>query len=298
MSNVVQQICVLFLLILIGYAAKRFNVTSKTADSCISRFLVYISMPATIIYSAANQQQRNSGSILPVFASAVAVFVFLPVISRIIVKLLKWEASFQLMLIYSNLGFMGIPIITYLFGEQYTFYVAIFMMIFNLSIYSYGIAILQQGISRKEMLRQLCNPAIISALIAIVVFLFKISIPTILNNLLGMLNGITSPLALIMIGSSLGDIRIKELFGDKKLYVFAFFKLIVYPVLVYAMLYPFLNGTVLLKICTVLTCLPTGANVTMLCSEYGGNMQLVSKGTFVSTLLSMASIWIILAVFC
>lgn len=294
---IVQQLILLFGLILSGYIINRCGILDATSNERISKFLVNISIPATIIHSAAVQKMESGGKVIIIFVIAVLYFILMPLISMLVAKLLKAPPTFQLMLTYSNLGFMGIPIISSIYGEDAVFYVTVFMMVFNISIFSQGIWILNSGKSDEKKgfdIKDMINPGVLCAVIALIIFLFRIPVQSDLDQLLSSIGSVTTPLAMIIIGSSLAEIPLKAVFLDKTMYILAILKLFVYPLIVFVILRIFIKDSMIIGISVLLTSLPTAGNVSMVCSEYGGELGLVSKGICISTLLSIIAIpiWI------
>ena len=87
---------------------------------------------------------------LPIFIAAVSIFLVAHVVCHFIQKIIRWNPTYELMLNYSNLGFMGIPIISTLYGGEYVLHVSIFMMTFNLSLFSYGVYLLSRDASENR----------------------------------------------------------------------------------------------------------------------------------------------------
>ncbi len=291
-SAVINQMIVLFGLMAIGYVCNKTGVLDEIANARISSFLLKAALPATIINSAISQSDLERSVVLSTMAVAIGVFIVTPAMSLAVTKLFHLEPTFQLMLNYSNLAFMGFPIIGGVFGSNCIFYGAVFLMVFNLHIFSFGVMTLQKDASDlKSILKKLCTPGIISAVIAFLIVMFHVHVPNQVTLLVNGLGSVTTPMAMIVIGSQLGPVNFLEVLKKKELYLMAALKLVVYPAVVFALLSLILGPTHLLtKISTILVGLPVAGNVTMLCSEYGGDTALSAQGTCVSTLLSLLTI--------
>jgi len=171
------------------------------------------------------------------------------------------------------------------------------MMIFNIHMFTIGIITLQgKPDSLATMLKKLCTPGIISALLAFVIVLFHLNAPAPVARLIGSLGSVTIPLAMIIIGSQLAQVRFREVLTKPSLYIMSLLKLVVYPVIVYVVLRIIIGPGMITEIATILMGLPVAANVTMLCSEYDGDVSLAAQGTCVSTLLSLITIPIMLSI--
>jgi len=295
--ELINQIFMLFGLMAIGYLCGKTHILDAEANAKFSGFILKASLPATILNSAFSQNTMESSLVWHVTITAAGVFILLPVISKLLARILHLDVTCQLMLNYSNLGFMGLPIISGVYGEESTFFVAIFMMIFNIHMFTVGIITLQgKPDSLAAMLKKLCTPAIISALLAFVIVLFHIDAPTPAARLISSLGSVTTPLAMIIIGSQLAQMRFKEVLLKPSLYMISFLKLVVYPAIVYVVLRFTIGPGTITNIATILMGLPVAANVTMLCSGYNGDVRLAAQGTCISTLLSLLTIPIMLSI--
>lgn len=294
---ILSQMIVLFGLILVGLVANKTGIMDGDSNRKMSKLLVNVTIPALIISSATRHDTEDKSQILLVLLAAAAMFVVIPLISVLIVRKLKLETTYELMLNYSNLGFMGIPIISGIYGEESVFYVSMFMMVFNVSLFSHGVYILQKGSGQRLNLRNMLNPGIVSSLLAVGIFLLDVTFPAPLLQLFQSVGGITSPLAMIVIGSTMGTVRLKDVIRDKMIYFYTFLKIALYPAIIWFLFHFFIHDPMVLGIAVVLCGLPTAGNVSMVCSEYNGNLGLATKGTFMTTLFSLVTIPIWMMIF-
>ncbi|MNB69039.1 Membrane transport protein [compost metagenome] len=294
---IVTQMIILFGLILVGFIAHKTGIMDAESNKKISKLLVNVTIPALIIASATGHEMEDKSKVFLVLAAAAAMFVVTPLISICIVRRLKLETTYELMLNYSNLGFMGIPIISGIYGGESVFFVSLFMMVFNVSLFSHGVYLLQKGTGGRLNLKNMLNPGIVSSLIAVGIFLFEIQIPDPLLQLFNSVGSITSPLAMIVIGSTMGTVHFKDVVRDKMMYFYTFLKIALYPLIIWFLFHFFIHDPMILGIAVVLSGLPTAGNVSMVCSEYDGNLHLVTKGTFMTTLCSLFTIPIWMMIF-
>lgn len=292
-SSLMNQMILIFGLIAVGYIANKTGILNEAANRCFSSFLLKIALPSTIVNSAIGQGNANRSQVLLAVLAAVGVFTLIPLISWGIASIFHWDATWQLMLDYSNLGFMGFPLIRSLYGEENMFYAAIFMMVFNIHIFTVGVLILKSGSKRDETDRveenkygKFLNPGIISSLLAFVILIFQIPVPDSLAGIVSSLGAVTTPLALVVIGSQLALVDLVKCLTRWELYIMCFLKLILYPMVVYMLLMVLVGPGLVTSIATILVGLPVAGNVTMLCSEYGGDVSLAAQGTGIAILIS------------
>lgn len=288
------QMAVLFLLIIAGYAANKAKVMDSEGNKKISGLIVNIAMPAMILSSVMGEERALSSSqVWTLIGIAAGVYAFYIIVSLFLPKLLgvakKDVNLYRFMIIFSNVGFMGFAVVQALFGAEAVFYASIFNIPFNLLVYSLGIALIE-GEKGRFSLKNLLNPGIIACILSVIIYLANIPVPQIIARPLELLGQMTTPAAMLIIGSSLAAIPLGEVFRDVRIYVLSLFKLILLPVLLWAVLRLLIQDQVILGVCVVIAAMPVATNCTMLCAEYGGDEQTAAKGVFISTLLSVITI--------
>lgn len=290
-AELMNVMIMLFGLMAVGYISNRCAILDEAANARFSAFILKVTLPSTILKSAVSQSGLERSMVLHALTIAVGIFVLLPLMSRIVAKLFHLDVTYQLMLMYSNLGFMGLPIISSMYGEESVFYVVIFMMVFNVHIFTVGIMTLQGKTENlRVLLKNLCTPGIISSAAAFVIVMLGLRVPDVVEGILGNLGAITTPLAMVIIGSQLAQADLKEILKNRSLYLMICFKLVVYPAVIYLILCTAVGTGLVTDIATILVGLPVAANVTMLCSGYGGDTALAAEGTGLSTLLSLVTV--------
>ncbi len=166
-AALLSQISVLFGLIIVGYIANKCTILDAHTNAKLSSFLLKIALPSTILSSALENTDVDKMQVVNVAVIAVSIFIALTVLTVLLTRMLRLDKSYSLMLNYGNLGFMGIPIVSSVFGSEYVIYVAVFMMVFNIHIFTVGVIILQgKPSSLKEMVKKLCTPGVIAARMA------------------------------------------------------------------------------------------------------------------------------------
>ena len=206
----------------------------------------------------------------------------------------KQRGTYIFMLLFGNVGFMGYPVIQAVFGINAMIYAVIFNVMFNFIVYSIGIILIGEEKAGKFNPKLLINTPMVTALVALILFFTPIPLPEYLNDALNYLGNLTTPLAMIIIGGTIAKMKARELFNDWRIYVFTVFRLIVMPFAVLAAMNLLHEQQYLIRgTAVVLAATPVATNATMLAIQYDGDVDLVSKGIFFSTVLSVASIPIV-----
>lgn len=143
MNQILLQLFLLFGYIALGFVCNRIKLLDEVSDRYFSNFLLKVTLPMSIISSAIGQSSENLVTAYIVLGVAVGIFILLPILAGLFQKITKCDDTYKLMLTYPNLAFMGFPIITALYGQLGLFYASLFLIVFNISVFSYGVSVIQ-----------------------------------------------------------------------------------------------------------------------------------------------------------
>lgn len=296
-GTTVMQIASLFLIMIAGYVLRKRNVFDDAANARFARLIIYVSLPSQIIKAfASNQGIVSNKEVLFMFGISLITYLLYAVIGALFILVFRVPSdkrgTYLFMMMFGNVGFMGFPLTEALLGEEALIYAVIFNVIFNLLVYSVGILMISKTEGEfKFPIKKLLNMPLISAMISIVLYFCKIQIPEVITNSLDFMGNITTPVAMLILGSTIAGMPWKELFDEWRIYIFTIFKLLVIPVIVIVLLKiaPEMNSLIYGSL-ILLSATPVATNTTMLAIEYDGDKALASKGIFFTTLLCMLTI--------
>ena len=225
----------LLIMIGAGYFITKKGMMDEHTNNQMSVLIVQIFNPLLVLASASNAVgQVSLDTVLLAGGIAAGMFaVFIAagmVFSPFFEKDLMQRKIFQLMFVFSNVGFIGIPVISSIFGTEYVIYVSEFMLVYTLIFYTYGIALMDGKLTAASC-KAMLNPGTVSGLLALAIIIFNIRLPEFLKTAITYLGNITSPMALIAVGFALANSDIRKIFGQPRLYVFSFVKLLLLPLL-------------------------------------------------------------------
>ena len=147
------------------------------------------------------------------------------------------------------------------------------------------------GVVVKNNPKELITPGFISIIIGVTLFLLDIKLPVVLGETLATVGGITTPLAMFIIGYKLGKMKIKDMLGDWTAYIVSAFRLLVLPAIVLGALVLFgVEMTVLTKVIAMEIAMPVATCTVIFVEQYKGNTEFASKCVLLSTLLSVVTI--------
>ena len=291
---IINQMVILFLVMIVGYIANKVKILDKELNQKLSSLVLNVTSPALILYSVSEPVEVDLNTVLQIFLLSVAVYVVLPFIGIFFARILKVAKEdrnlYQFMTIFSNIGFMGYPVIQAIFGKEALFFASICNLVFNILCYSYGVFLISGAGKVSFDYKKLINPGIIFSIIAVVIYLTKWQMPVIIGETSDLVGSITTPLAMMIIGSSLAEIPIKEVVSDIRIYIYTIIKQIIMPILFWWVLKFIVHDAMVLGVLVVLIAMPVGTIAIMFCNQFGGNTSLASKSIFITTLASVFTI--------
>ncbi len=292
---VADSIIVLFLLMSIGFAASKANFISRNSSKALSSFLVNIALPCLVVISMQIPLNPETiGRTWTTLTLALVFFVISIIVAVIVPQFIPAKYSergvFSFMLVFSNLGFMGIPVTQAIFGIDAVFYTTLFMLPFNLLVFTIGILMLRPDMRMNFNPKIFVNPGIIASLLGLLFFFTGFSIPSPLYDVINYLGSTTTPLAMLVTGSILATMPLSNLITDYRIYIISAFRLLIIPVITYLVISPFTTDPVIFAVPVLLAAMPVAANTVILADEYNADSALASKGVFITTLLSIVSI--------
>ena len=299
---VLQQMVVLFSIMMVGYFCYKKEWLNKSAYATISKIVINIMNPMLVINGVINKEIHvGSESILSNLFLMLLYFALLTVLSFVLVKVLKIEQKveslYRLMLIFSNVGFIGIPIITSVYGQESMIYITFYILGYNFFLYTYGLYLAslsgKNKISGKESFKKMLNPGVVSCIVAIIIFAFKIQLPAPVETLAAYLGEPVIPMSMILIGASMAQQNFKQLFTDVKMYLFLAIRLLVIPIAAALIIRNFAFLPEIAGVFIFMLAMPVGSIVVLLATEQGADETCCTRGSVLSTLFSVITIPIV-----
>lgn len=294
------QMLALLIMIGAGVFAARKGILDAHTNSGVSGMIADIFNPILIVSSAANSVGLASTKQMGMVAViATGMFLFLIVVGMLIVPFFEKDAQqrkiFQMMVVFSNLGFIGIPVVTSILGAEYVVYVTVFILINTIFIYTYGLAVMDGNFSLSSM-KAIVNPGTICSLVAVFIIVFHVQVPDFMKTAFSYLGNATSPLALMAVGYTLTHCDFKMVFCQPRLYVFSAVKLLVLPFLMLPILCLFTDDASLLPVCTIMFGMPIGNMPLILANQKEMDGKACGAAIILSTLLCVITIPVLLTV--
>lgn len=287
---VAGQVLTLFLLMGVGFLLARKGKLTGQAISELSFLLLHIVIPAAIIRSF--QMERTDGLMRTLLIGG-AVMALCYAIHIVIGQFcyrkqpLDIRGPMRFSQIYCNTGFMGLPLLAAILGEEALIFGGLAIVMFNLFQWSHGVLIM----GGKGSLRQtVVNPGTVALAVGLTLLLTGWSLPGPISKTVGYVADLNTPLAMMVVGAQMAKADLKTTFTRPLLYGSALYKLVAAPLIVMVLLLPLHLDPILYCTCVILNATPAAGVTGMLAQTYGRDTAVAAQSVTLSTLLSILTL--------
>lgn len=306
---VLQQMVIIFILIGVGMLLYRRNMLSEATSKQISGIIINVTNPALLICSAFEDGPKVSlGGLSIALAAYAAVFVILIALSFLIPYILgvpkKLHYAYQMLTIFGNVGFIGIPLASAVLGSESLIFVSIFNLLFNLLIYTLGMSMLEKAASLQAAegeispagrhtsgrLQKLVNAGTISAAVTILCYLGDFHVPVILSSTLTYMGRATTLLSMLVLGVSVAQMAPKDIFSHPKLYVFTLLRQILVPIGCVLLMRGLIDNKLILNTMLLMVAVPAANMPLMFAKQMDMETESISQGIILTTVLSLVTV--------
>ena len=306
-SIILQQMGVICILVATGIYLYKRNIIDDRNSQKLSTIVVDICNPALIMASIlSGHMTATRDDLLTAIYLGAAFYVFLVLLGFVIPRLLRVEPDkrkfYNLMTVYTNTGFLGIPIARAILPDNAILYVIVINIFYSLFFYTHGMAVLHSGQDkktgekRKNPLLSILNPGTIMAVLSLVVFWFELTPPPIIANTIEYVGNATVFLSMALLGVSIAKSSFFKSFKNIKLWIYIVLRMIIVPVaIVLVMKLAGFDTVSTLALC-LMGAVPAGSLPLIQAEKMGLETELLSSSIAMTTFISIFSITVIMSV--
>lgn len=297
------QLVSLLIIMMAGYAMAKLGVVDGRVAKGLTGLLVNVFLPAFAIgslqipYSAGNSATMGLSMLGMALIIAVGCAVAGIVCLVLKKKISAGEAGMWMCCCaFTNSVYIGKPLLEALYGSGVHFIIAMTSIVFNVLSFSLGVYLMRLGRGGtgggiKRFLRALLNPPVVAVVIGILLYFFSIELPSPIMTVLNMCTDTLTPLSMIVIGYSLANMKWKELVTDWRVYVLSALRLLICPLIIYALMRLITGDEMLLSSVFIAGAMPVAATVGVLCEQYENpHSALCAKTIVMTTVLCVGTI--------
>ena len=292
---IATTMCSLIIIVIAGFISHKRGIINEEFERKLSGFVIKVTCPALLISSTMGDKMPDREHIPMLLLVSFLTYVILiplayiqPVLMRVKRDL---RGMYSFMLTYSNVGFIGYPVVASIFGPDAVFYACILNVFNTITVFIWGVMFISgENLKNGFRFRLFVSPAMIATYISVIIVILNLHTPKAIAMPLSILGNMTVPSSLIVIGAALAEIPTRKMVGTPHIFIMCFLKLLVLPLLVYYAMIMIGIDTRISSINMILIAMPVASFGTMFCMQMGKDETTMSQGTFWTTLLSVVSI--------
>lgn len=298
-----QQICQLFIMIFFGFLLVRRKLLSSDDSKVLSMIILYVASPCAIINSFMIEftQDKLYGLLLSFLGAIIVHLIFIP-LANILAKVTGFSPIEKATIIYSNSGNLIIPLVGAILGKEWVLYTSGYMVIQTILLWTHAKNLVcnERTYDFKKILGNINVLAIIAG---ICLFIFQIPLPSVIVGTMDTVGGLMGALAMIVIGMLIGQMNIKDIFVEKRTYLIALMRLIVFPlIIVFVFKFSGLTHVIedanqILLITTLAACAPPAAMITQFAQLYNKHPGYASIMNVMSVIFSIVTMPLIIMIY-
>ena len=293
------QTLIMFLMILAGYVIYRTHLSNHEGNRTISNVLLMVVTPAmllntmlSIAYSPSIVRNFLISIVLGFLSHAAVIVVSTALLGR---KSTHPEIGMDRYLaVYSNCGFMAIPLVSSVLGAEAVLYLSGYMIAFNILNWTHGLVEITGQTSLRQVAKGLMTPTVICTLIGIIGFLPQIRVEPHILGAIRYIGNMNTPLGMIVAGCVLAETGLAGVLKKPRLFFVTALKLIIAPVVTCLLLILVRKivwfGDDLFYAILIPSACPTATTAIMMALRYQKDYEYSNQVVVTSTLLSMITI--------
>lgn len=302
LSPLFAKLLTFITLMLAGYAGARKKILCPGFAKSLSWLVMDVFLSCTILNSVTSGDLDISGTqlvkvILLLNLVMLISYAFGALAARVFFKGRENTPVFELLISVMNNIFIGLPIAEALYGATAVLYCALSCIPYNLLLYSYGVWRLRSGKAlggAAFKIKDVFTVPLFATLAALLIFIFDIQLPYILRELISTTASATMPASMIVIGATLGGVKIADGFKQRYVYLISLMRLVIVPAAVWFIVGLLSTDAMLVATCTIIAACPSAVVVSILALQNDYDAAFSSNAVLVTTALSMVSlpVWV------
>ena len=290
---VLQQVVIIVLLMLVGYIAKKTKIIGAEGVSQFTSFLMYFVTPCVLI--EAYQKPFNvlgAKLLLVAFIMAILIHAVTIVFSNLVFRK-KQSTDYRVnrfSVVYSNCGFMAIPLLSAALGSEGVFFGSAYLAVFSVLLWTHGIYTYTEDKSLLSFKKAVLNPGVLGTLVSITFFVCSIKLPDMIAQTVGFVANMNTPLSMIMLGTFFVGIKPLEILKNISFYIVVIIRLVLVPIIAILLLKLFGIDQAVVKALIISSACPVAGVTALWAGKFNLNAEYASQLVAITTVLSVISI--------
>ena len=292
-----NQVVVMFLLLAAGMILYKIKMITDEGSSQLTAVVLYVVTPLLVLdtYSMKYDAAVAKNMLLGFALSAGSIVLAIIVSNLLRIKGTRESlATERFTVIFTNCGFMGIPLAEAVFGSIGVVYCTTYLTMFHLFVWTYGLALMRGKNTEKKTLaariKPFVTPTIICVILGLLVYFLQIPLPKQFKSAIGYIASMNTPLAMLVSGVYIAKSDLLGALRRGRVYAVSLVKCILIPLIVAFLLAPLPFNEELKTTILILSACPSAANGMLFANRFGGDAKAASNIFTLTTLSSVVCI--------
>jgi malate permease and related proteins len=305
--SIAEAMLQIFFLGAIGFILVRKKVISSEGVTGLTKLLIEVVFPALIFWQIVTKFEFRQFprwwmiSLLSMGITALGIGI--GYIFGYSIKDKQEKREFMCLVGFQNSGYLPLTLLGWIVPQEQLstmlIYLFLFLLGFNLVIWSWGVFFLSAHKAKRFSMGSLFSPPVVATLAGFICVILKIHqvMPNFILSPLGMLGNCSFPLAVIVVGASLADLYVGKSIASGQMIRLVLAKLIIMPLIGLAVIM-YVRLPYLISLLLVLQlAVPSATTLAIVARRYGQKEKLISQGVFITHIVSLATLAVFLTLF-
>ncbi|MCI9423278.1 MAG: AEC family transporter [Dorea sp.] len=284
---------VMVILALTGVFSYKLQIVDEEMNKKLSELVLTLFTPVLLFTSFQKEFSKDllAGLGISVLLSLLSFGVIWLICKGVVCRQEKDYAVVEhIALMYSNCGFIGIPMAQGIWGVEGVFYMTSYVAAANFLLWSHGIIVMSGKKDITSLKNVFTSPTIISIVLGVICFLAKVQIPAMIKEPMDMIASMNTPMAMMVAGINIAQADLGRTFRKRRLYWLSFVKLIVMPMAMAGLFYLIPVSDEVKTVMILATSCPVGVTGSLFALRYGKDAVYASELFAMSTIISIVTV--------
>lgn len=226
-----QQICQLFIMIFFGFVLVKTRTLKAEDSKVVSMLVLFVASPCAILtsFSIEFTPDKLMGLGLSFLGAIIVHLIYIP-LAELLSRFFGFAPIEKATIIYSNSGNLIIPLVGAILGKEWVLYTCGYMVVQTILLWTHAKSLVCNE-KDYDLKKIFFNINVIAIVVGLCLFVFQVQLPNLVLTTFEKVGGMIGPLAMIVIGMLIGEMNFKDVFSEKRTYLIAVMRLIVFPLI-------------------------------------------------------------------
>ena len=302
LSVILTQMGVIAMILAIGYFCKATDRVHSRGTKDLSWLVINVCGPAQVLFSVLGAENLpDKGKVTRFFFVVLGIYVLLIFLGHFLGRIIRAPRSdwkfFNVMAVFGNTGFLGLPLCQAILGNDAMIYMVMFNLGYNIFFYTWALTLLQpEGKSYKFSPKSFLNPGAIASFSALILFFTGLRLPGIFTEFTRYLGNAVTFMSVFVIGANLADLSLKAILKNVQGYLFILLRGVLIPIIAVLIAKGLHVDPLVVGVLAIGLSVPVGNAPSMAAATNGCDVRTLTEVTVMSTALCIFTMTIVLLV--